>query len=78
MARPVQSRSVGEYSPVHALKVSTQEVEILFGRTRTAVLREGDIMLATGRPREYKSAQHRPKTCAIGARKCRMSLVQTR
>ena len=53
IARPVQSRASGEYSPDDALKVTTQAVEILFGRTRAAVLRVGDIQLVMERQRKY-------------------------
>ena len=50
----MQPRASEEYSPDDALKVSTQAVEILFGSTRTAVLRVGDIPLVMERQREYK------------------------
>ena len=61
IARPVQSRSAGELLPDETLKVSSQAVEILFGRTRTAVLRVGDIPLVTERQREYKSRSTQAK-----------------
>ena len=63
IARQVQTRALGEYSPDDALKVSTQEVKILFGRTRTAVLRVGDSLLVTERQgqREYKSRSAQAK-----------------
>ena len=34
IASPVQYHASGEYSPDDALKVTTQAVEVLFGRTR--------------------------------------------
>ena len=61
IARPVQTRALGEYSPDDALKVSTQAAEILFGRTRATVLRVGDIPLVKERQREYKSRSAQAK-----------------
>ena len=61
IARPVQPRASEEYSPDDALKVSTQAVEILFGSTRAAVLRVGDIPLVMERQREYKARSAQAK-----------------
>ena len=61
VARKVQPRASKEYSPDDALKVLIQAVEILFGSTRTAVLRVGVIPLVMERQREYKARSAQAK-----------------